>query len=248
MRSAVRGPEARPTSYAVFVSAHVDEAVSTAATRRPYPPPGRAEAFWPAQATVLVAIGLQLLLPSRLTAGPTWLLPVFESALFVGLSIATPRRVEGEHMLRRRLALAMTAFVSAVNILSLVLLVRQLLRHSTPNGHELIIAGVLIWLTNVLVFGLWYWETDRGGPGKRAAGNDAMPAFLFPQMSDDRIQPRNWRPQFIDYLYVSLTNAAAFSPTDTMPLTPTAKSIMGLQSIVSLVTIGLVVARAVNVL
>ena len=107
---------------------------------------------------------------------------------------------------------------------------------------------MLIWLTNFLIFALWYWELDRGGPGKRAAGHDQAPDFLFPQMSDDRIEPLNWRPQFIDYLYVSLTNATAFSPTDTMPLTPMAKSVMGIQSLVSLVTLGLIVARAVNVL
>jgi uncharacterized membrane protein len=115
-------------------------------------------------------------------------------------------------------------------------------------GRELIIAGVLIWLTNFLILALWYWELDRGGPGRRAAGHDAIPDFLFPQMTDDRIEPIAWRPQFIDYLYVSLTNAMAFSPTDTMPLTPMAKSVMGVQSLVSLVTIGLVVSRAVNIL
>jgi uncharacterized membrane protein len=89
---------------------------------------------------------------------------------------------------------------------------------------------------------------DRGGPGKRASGRDLAPDFLFPQMSDDTIEPRDWRPKFIDYLYVSLTNATAFSPTDTMPLTATAKSVMGVQSVVSLVTIGLIVSRAVNIL
>ena len=138
--------------------------------------------------------------------------------------------------------------VSAANITSLVLLSHELLHHGSPNGRELIVSGALIWLTNVLIFGLWYWETDRGGPGKRAAGRDEEPDFLYPQMNDDRVQTANWRPQFIDYLYVSLTNAAAFSPTDTMPLTPTAKSIMGAQSIVSLVTIGLVISRSINIL
>jgi len=214
----------------------------------PYPPPGRAEAAWPAQATVLAAIALQLLLPERLTAGPRWLLPALEGALLVGLSLATPRQLEREHPLRRGLALGMTALVSVANIISLALLVHLLLHHGTKNGQELIVSGVLIWLTNVLIFGLWYWETDRGGPGKRAAGRDDPPDFLFPQMNDDQIQPVGWRPQFVDYLYVSLTNATAFSPTDTMPLTPTAKCIMGSQSLVSLVTIGLVVSRAVNIL
>jgi len=219
------------------------------AAGRPYPPPARSEPHWPAQASVVVAIGLQLLLPERVTAGPTWLLPVGEAVLLIGVTLASPRRLEGEHQGRRRLALALTAVVSLANITSLVMLTHELLNHQVnKGGRALIVAGALIWLTNVLIFGLWYWETDRGGPGTRAAGRDQAPDLLFPQMSDDRIEPLAWRPMFIDYLYVSLTNAAAFSPTDTMPLTPTAKSIMGLQSIVSLVTIGLVVSRAVNIL
>ncbi len=215
---------------------------------RPYPPPGRPETPLPALATVLFAIGLQLLLPARLTAGPRWLLPVLEGALLVGLMFASPRQLEGEHAGRRRLALGLTALVSAANITSLALLSHELLHHGSPNGRQLIVAGALIWLTNVLIFGLWYWEADRGGPGKRAAGRDGAPDFLFPQMTDDRIQQPNWRPQFIDYLYLSLTNALALSPTDTMPLTVMAKSIMGTQSLVSLVTIGLIISRAVNIL
>jgi uncharacterized membrane protein len=215
---------------------------------RPYPPPAATEPFWPAQLTVLAAIGLQLLLPKRLTVGPSWLIPALEGALLLGMFIATPRQLEHEHPQRRRVALGLTAFVSAANIFSLGALTHFLLHHDTPNPRQLIVAGVLIWLTNFLIFGLWYWEIDRGGPGKRASGHDQAPDFLFPQMNDDRIEPRDWRPQFIDYLYVSLTNAAAFSPTDTMPLTPMAKSVMGIQSLVSLVTIGLIVSRAVNIL
>ena len=215
---------------------------------RAYPPRGRREPLWPALAAVLFAIALQLLLPKRLTAGPRWLLPALEGALLVGLALASPRELEGEHRGRRRIALGLTALVSAANITSLALLSHHLLHHGSPNGRELIVSGSLIWLTNVLIFGLWYWERDRGGPGRRAAGRDGPPDFLFPQMNDDRIEPANWRPQFIDYLYVSLTNALALSPTDTMPLSPTAKSIMGIQSLVSLVTIGLIVARAVNIL
>jgi uncharacterized membrane protein len=221
---------------------------STPPPGQPSPPSSGAEAPWPAQATVLVAIALQLLLPERLTAGPTWLLPALEGALLVGLTMATPRELEREHPLRRGLALVMTAFVSVANIISLALLVHFLLHRGTKNGSELIGAGVLIWLTNVLIFGLWYWETDRGGPGNRAAGREHPVDFLFPQMTAAQIGPAGWRPKFIDYLYVSLTNATAFSPTDTMPLTSTAKCIMGAQSVVSLVTIGLVVSRAVNIL
>jgi hypothetical protein len=103
-------------------------------------------------------------------------------------------------------------------------------------------------VTNVLLFGLWYWEFDRGGPLRRASGREAAPDFMFPQMADPRMAPDGWRPSLIDYLYVSFTNATAFSPTDTMPLTPTAKVLMAVQSLASLITVGLVFARAVNIL
>ncbi len=216
--------------------------------RKRYPPPPRPEPAWPAQAAVLAAIALQLLMPQRVAAGPKWLLPALEAALLITFVVVTPRQLEGPHPRRRVLAVGMVSFVSAANIVSLALLSHDLLHHNVSNGRGLIGAGVLIWLTNVLIFGIWFWETDRGGPGQRAAGRDGPPAFLFPQMADDRIEPVDWRPQFIDYLYVSLTNSTAFSPTDTMPLTPYAKSIMGLQSLVSLVTVGLVVARSVNII
>src|ERR1700691_854116 len=134
---------------------------------RPFPPPGAGESPWPAQLTVLVAIGLQLALPKRLTVGPTWLLPALEAALLIGMFVATPRQLEHEHRRRRRVALGLTAFVSAANVYSLAALTHYLLHHEVSNGHALIGSGLLIWLTDFLIFGLWYWELDRGGPGVR---------------------------------------------------------------------------------
>ena len=215
---------------------------------RLYPPPPTGESLLQPLGTLLAAIVLQLFLPARLTVGPSWLVPALEGALLVGLFLAAPRTLEREHPRRRTVAVGIIALVSAANVFSLAALTHFLLHHNVSNGRELIVSGVLIWLTNFLIFALWYWELDRGGPGKRASGHDTAPDFLFPQMNDDRIEPLHWRPKFIDYLYVSLTNATAFSPTDTMPLSPTAKSIMGVQSVVSLVTIGLIVSRAVNIL
>jgi uncharacterized membrane protein len=145
-------------------------------------------------------------------------------------------------------AIAMIGFVSAANIVALVRLSDRLLHAGQQNGHQLILSGIVLWCTNVLLFGLWYWEIDRGGPAARARHERDFPDFLFPQMTDPRWAPKNWMPRLIDYLYVSLTNATAFSPTDTMPLSPTAKWLMSAQSIASLVTVGLVVARAVNIL
>lgn len=227
---------------------HIPEPARPAAPTLPgYPPPARSEPHWPPQATVAVAILLQILLPDRLIPGPRWLFPALEAVMLLILFIASPQRVVHEHTPRRRLAIGTTALVSVANAISLVLLVVDLLHRNVTQGRQLVVAGVLIWLTNVLLFSLWLWEIDRGGPGRRAAGHDGPPDFLFPQMADERISP-GWRPVFLDYLYVSLTNSAAFSPTDTMPLTPLAKGLMGLQSIVSLVTIGLVVSRAVNIL
>ncbi len=213
-----------------------------------YPPDAISEPAWPARLTVLLAIAIQLFYPDRLTVGPPWLLPALEGILLVGLTAATPRMLEHEHRGRRRIALTLIALASAANIYSLWELAHLLLHHSVTNGRELIGSGSLIWLTNFLIFALWYWELDRGGPGKRVEGRDGAPDFLFPQMNDDSVLPKNWRPRFFDYVYLSLTNASAFSPTDTMPLSAMAKGVMGIQALVSLVTLGLIVSRAVNIL
>jgi uncharacterized membrane protein len=111
----------------------------------------------------------------------------------------------------------------------------------------LLLIGGAIWLTNVIVFGMWYWNLDRGGPAARAQALKPYPDFLFPQMTVVDLSPPDWQPEFFDYLYLSFTNAAAFSPTDTMPLARWAKLAMMLQSIVSLGTVVLVIARAVNI-
>jgi uncharacterized membrane protein len=204
--------------------------------------------FWEPQLVVACTIALQLSLSNEVTLGPTWLLPAMEGALLIGLVIVSPRPRARHSPLRRRVAIGMIAFVSAANVVSLVMLSHQLLHGGKENGHQLILSGIVLWCTNVLLFGLWYWETDRGGPVAREKGERDFPDFLFPQMTDPQWAPKDWMPRLVDYLYVSLTNATAFSPTDTMPLTATAKWLMGAQSLVALVTVGLVVARAVNIL
>ncbi|HWF73985.1 MAG TPA: hypothetical protein VG186_11605 [Solirubrobacteraceae bacterium] len=208
----------------------------------------RSNPFWPAQAIVLAAILLDLGLPEQLTIGPRWLLPSVEALLVVGLLIASPRPRVKHSVLRRHVAISLIGLVSAVNLYSLGQLVRYLLRGGTANGHRLILAGAVLWGTNVLLFGLWYWELDRGGPLRRMLDRGALPDFLFPQMTQHKIAPPGWLPNLMDYLYVSFTNATAFSPTDTMPLTAMAKLLMAIQALASLVTVGLVVARAVNIL
>ncbi|HWF51778.1 MAG TPA: hypothetical protein VG294_14155 [Solirubrobacteraceae bacterium] len=208
----------------------------------------RRNPFWPAQAAVLTALVLDLGLPNQLTIGPRWVLPTVEALLVVGLLIASPRPKVRHSTLRRQVAMGLIGLVSAVNLYSLAELVRFLLRHGTNNGRALILAGAVLWGTNVILFGLWYWELDRGGPARRVLVPEAQPDFLFPQMSQPGIAKPGWIPGLADYLYVSFTNATAFSPTDTMPLTAMAKGLMSVQALASLVTVGLVVARAVNIL
>ncbi len=197
---------------------------------------------------VILAVALYVTLPDRYTVGPAWLLPLLELAILVPLTIAMPRRQVEEQPWHRIASICLIGLVNAANILSLVLLVDQLL-HGGKNDAALLIAAALqIWGTNVLVFALWYWELDRGGPGPRMAGEPRPPDFLFPQMNTPGIAAPSWRPKFVDYFYLSCTNAMAFSPTDTLPLSRWAKMLMLIQSLVSLLTVVLVAARAVNIL
>lgn len=206
------------------------------------------DALWPAQAAVAAAIALSFGLSKEVLIGPHWLLPGVELLLLAWLVAIAPRRATEHSPRRRQLALALIALVSLANVVTLGLLVHFLINGGKVRGHALILSGTLVWLTNVLLFAVWYWELDRGGPVARFLEPDRLPDFQFPQMDNPRFAPEGWRPGFVDYLYTSFTNATAFSPTDTMPLTPIAKTLMGIQSLVSLVIAILIVARAVNIL
>jgi uncharacterized membrane protein len=206
------------------------------------------EPFWPAQLAAAAALLLYLTLPHALIMGPKWLVPGVEGILLLGLVITTPTRHHKQSSGLRAVIIGMVGLVSLTTLISLALLAHFLLDGSHARGHALLFAGVVLWLTNVLIFGIWYWELDRGGPARRlqTSPRDA-PDFLFPQTADTQLAP-GWRPGFADYLYTSYTNATAFSPTDTLPLTAMAKCLMAAQSLIALTTILLVVARAVNVL
>ena len=204
--------------------------------------------IWGPELVVAVAIVIDVILPGKLTLGPSWLLPTLEAVLLVGLIAASPHPYVRHSRARRMVAIALIALVSATNAVSLGLLSHFLLRGGMQNGRTLIFSGALLWLTNVLLFGLWYWELDSGGPMERMRRRHRHPDFLFVQMSDPRWAPKDWHPGLVDYLYVSFTNATAFSPTDTMPLTTTAKWLMSAQAVTALVTVALVVSRAVNIL
>ncbi len=209
---------------------------------------GVVEPFWEAQLAVLVTVVLYVALPSRLTVGPRWLVPCLEGLLLFGLVISTPYRHHTQSPVRRRMSVGLIAVVTAANFAAEGLLVHYLLKGGGTGGRALVLSAAQVWFTNVAVFGLWFWEVDRGGPHMRTAPKARAPDFLFPQMGASEPSLKGWRPAFLDYLYVSFTNASAFSPTDAMPLSVRIKSLMLIESIASFLTVGLVAARAVNIL
>jgi hypothetical protein len=234
---------------------------------RPHPtkPKTHPSDVWLARGSIVLIAGLQLLFVNgHLTFGPRWEAPAFEVAMLLPLSAATAwhqRRAsaatEDAHWqalarhgrLIRMFSLALTVAVMAINFEALVSVMRALLHGAKgPTGQSLLLDALNIWFTNVVVFALWYWTIDRGGPFARDLGSASKPDFLFPQMLGEGDENPDWTPGFLDYAYVSFTNATAFSPTDTMPLSVRSKMLMALEAFVSLLTVGLVAARAVNIL
>jgi uncharacterized membrane protein len=198
---------------------------------------------------IAVAVVLQVVLPNRLTLGTRWLLPSLETALLAVLITLNPLRIERSSRPLRVASISLIAAISVANGWAAVRLIRGLIDGTEgQQAGPLLATGAAIWMTNVIVFGLWYWDLDRGGPAARACGERQHTDFLYPQMVNPELATPAWEPQFIDYLYVSFTNATAFSPTDVMPLTRWAKLLMLVQSAISLATVVLVVARAVNIL
>ncbi|WP_238013051.1 DUF1345 domain-containing protein [Dactylosporangium sp. AC04546] len=207
-----------------------------------------AEQRWPAALAIAVAIAIHMILPPDLAPRPRWLLPALESLLLVTVVAVNPLRINREARILRPLSIGLVAVLSLVTAWSVALLVRALFHHGGLAPEHLLLWGGAIWLTNVIVFALWFWEADRGGPAARAEGRTPHPDFLFTQMQVPELADRDWEPTFVDYLYVSFTNATAFSPTDTMPMSTWAKLLMLSEALTSLVTVLLVVARAVNVI
>jgi uncharacterized membrane protein len=203
----------------------------------------------PVSIAVGLAIALQLALPDRVAPHPRWLLPALAALLLVGIFAANPRRISRPSPQLRAASLLLIAIISIANGWSAVRLIDSLLQGTAPkDAVSLLSTGAAIWLTNVVVFALWYWELDRGGPVARAQATHQYPDLLFAQMESPELAPPHWEPAFLDYMYVSFTNATAFSPTDVLPLSRWAKLTMMLQSAVSLATVALVIARAVNIL
>jgi hypothetical protein len=207
----------------------------------------RRESRLPAAIAILVVAVLYPLIPSQLSLGPAILFPVVAVLGVLPLTIADALGLE--HPWQRPLALTLLGLTAAANGTSIALLVRELIaRSSDMSGRQLLAGALTVWVANVIVFALWYWELDRGGPRQREADGGDTPDFLFPQMTDAKDIMPGWQPAFSDYLYTSSTNATAFSPTDTMPITGWAKLLMSAQSLSSFVLVVLVTARAVNIL
>jgi uncharacterized membrane protein len=202
----------------------------------------------PVTIALVLIVGLQLSIPKELAFPPKYLLPSVEVLIYVALTVANPRRISRESRFVRVAGLLLVLAASVATAYSAGRLVYRLATgHGGASAVTLLLEGGTIWLTNVIVFALWYWEFDRGGPAARANARRKQPDFLFTQMTAPEMTHRDWEPGIVDYLYLSFTNATAFSPTDTMPLTPWAKLTMMFQSGISLVTVALVVARAVNI-
>ncbi|WP_290057071.1 hypothetical protein [Amycolatopsis solani] len=196
---------------------------------------------------VVATLVLQVVLPEDMALDPRWLLPGVSVLLVVALLLVNPGRMSQFSAVERVISLLLVATVTGVNAYSAVSLVYGIATGSIGEraGAVLVTGGIVYW-TNIVAFSLWYWEFDRGGPGKRAAGRAEFPDLQFPQMADPDLAHRDWEPSYLDYLYFSFTNAAAFSPTDVMPLRIWAKMTMMLQAVISLVLAVMVVSWAIN--
>ena len=221
--------------------------------------------FWLARGAILLVVVLQLALVNDLSIGPRWLAPAIELSLLIPLSIATAwtqktalnaetdsqwSMVSRKKRLVRTLAIVLTFVSTIMNSGALLRLIDAILAGHAAAGRTLLLDAVNIWATNVVIFALWFWTIDRSGPAGRGLQSEDKADFLFPQYQMSRANPEQkpWIPGFIDYLYLAFTNATAFSPADTFPLTVRAKLLMMAESAISFATIALVASRAVGIL
>ena len=228
-------------------SAHASEPDNSASNADATP---RGEPVAPLVITLLVATAIPLLLPDQLLPGPRWLVPTVIFVLMTAMLILDPGRIDRRSRRLRRVRIGIALMLAASTTYATAALVDALVAGSAAivnSPAELLRTGGLVWVALVITFSFTYWELDLGGPAERAHMDREYPDFAFPQDLSLPIARPGWRPTFIDYLYVGLTNNLAFSPTDVMPLSHWAKLIMGLQSMASLLIIGLVIARAVNI-
>ena len=203
------------------------------------------EPRWPAFVAMLAAAGVYLALPEPLSLGPSWLLLAIVVLLLIPI-LMTDRY--GHYKATRILTITANGIITIAMIASLILLVKGIPGHlETPKA--LLRSASALWITNILVFALWYWKLDAGGPLRRDRTDGlSNSSFLFPQMLNRKEQDSSWKPNFVDYLFLAFNTSTAFSPTDTAVLSRWAKLGMMVQSLISLMIVALLAARAVNIL
>lgn len=232
-------PHAGADAYAAGMTEHVP------AWRRE----SSGELRWPVTAVVLLTVMAQLTIPEDFSLGDPLVMPAVELTMLAVLVALNPGAIRKPHLHLRWLSIALTATMSLANAVQAVRLISAILEGTaSDNAFTVLRVGGTVWLVNVVVMALWYWELDRGGASARARNVHERTDFLFPQMTATQFAHKDWEPAFLDYFYTSFTNASAFSPTDVLPLTRWAKMLMLLQSVVSLTTVALIIARAVNTL
>lgn len=200
---------------------------------------------------MIVVAGLHAALPAQYRVRPVWLLPAVVLGLLAVLIIGDPGRIDRQKAWLRTVTSAVIALITLANLLGAARLVAEILTNNKlfanhPGG--LLAAGAVIWATNVVCFGLWYWDLDRGGAAARAHHPYQNPAFVFPEMQNPQFAPPDWVPRFVDYLSLAFWTATAISPTDISAVKPWAKLLMMLEAAGSIVLAALVIARAINVL
>ena len=214
-------------------------------------PAGPGEHWWPIAAAIIVVAGLHVALPARYRVQPAWLFPTVLLVLLAVLIIGDPGRIDRQKTWLRVVTSAVIAVITLANLLAAGRLVVEILTNNKlfanhPGG--LLAAGAVIWATNVIAFGLWYWDLDRGGAAARAHHPYDNPAFVFPEMQHTDYVPANWVPRFVDYLSLAFWTATAISPTDISAIKPWSKLLMMMEAAGSIVLAALVIARAINVL
>jgi uncharacterized membrane protein len=209
----------------------------------------RAEKRWPMAFTLVLAMAVPLLLPARFSLGPSWIVPAVEVLLLAGIVAADRGRIDRRSTVGRVLSLGLVAVLVAAAAGVTGRLVVDLVEGGpeTNSATDLLKTGFLVWLYTIVAFAFLYWVLDGGGPESRFLAPPEFPDLAFPEQLNPQVAPPSWRPEFFDYLYLGFTDATAFSPTDVMPLARWAKLAMTVQAVCSLMILGLVIARAVNI-
>jgi uncharacterized membrane protein len=211
----------------------------------------RYEHRWPVAITILVVIGLLALLPGRIKLFPQWFpyaIGLVEIIPIVGVELTKGNRrwIRFE----RIVTLLFVLLIVVGTLVNLASLIQKMIQQSTEiGGLQLFASSIAVWTTNILAFSMLYWQIDSGGPEARMNHSGKRPDFLFSQQSAQaEVVPSDWRPDYVDYLYLAFTTATAFSPTDVLPMTSRSKLLMMLNSSISLLTLVVVAARAINIL